>query len=61
MKSGIDVLAERFGLLSADRQAVGLLNVSQPLRYAHRLGEDTVFQTAGSPLREVLVTQQSRK
>jgi glycosyltransferase involved in cell wall biosynthesis len=61
MKSGIDVLAERFGLLSADRQAVGLLNVSQPLRYAHRLGKDTVFQTAGSPLREVLVTQQSRK
>jgi glycosyltransferase involved in cell wall biosynthesis len=61
MKSGIDVLAERFGLLSANRQALGLLNVSQPLRYAHRLGEDTVFQSTGSPLREGLVTQQSRK
>jgi glycosyltransferase involved in cell wall biosynthesis len=61
MKSGIDALAERFGLLSADRQAVSLLNVSQPLRYAHRLGEDTVVQSAGSPLREVLVTQQSGK
>ena len=61
MKSGIDVLAERFGLLSADRQALSLLNVSQPLRDTHRLGEDTVFQCTGSPLREGLVTQQSRK
>jgi glycosyltransferase involved in cell wall biosynthesis len=61
MKSGIDVLAERFGLLSANRQALSLLNVSQPLRYAHRLGEDTVFQSTGSPLREGLVTKQSRK
>lgn len=61
MKSGIDVLAERFGLVPANRQPPSLLNVSRPLRYAHRLGEDTVLQTAGSPLREVLVTQQLRK
>jgi glycosyltransferase involved in cell wall biosynthesis len=61
MKSGIDVLAQRFGLLSANRHALGLLNVSQPLRYAHRLGKGTVFQSTGSPLREGFVTQQSRK
>jgi glycosyltransferase involved in cell wall biosynthesis len=61
MKSGIDVLAERFGLVPANRQPASLLNVSRPLRYAYRLGEDTVLQTAGSPLREVLVTQQLRK
>jgi glycosyltransferase involved in cell wall biosynthesis len=61
MKSGIDVLAERFGLVPANRQPPSLLNVSRPLRYAYRLGEDTVLQTAGSPLREVLVTQQLRK
>jgi glycosyltransferase involved in cell wall biosynthesis len=61
MKSGIDVLAERFGLLSANRQALSLLNVSQPLRYAPRLGKGTVFQSTGSPLREGFVTQQSRK
>lgn len=61
MKSGIDVLAERFGLVPANRQPPSLLNFSRPLRYAYRLGEDTVLQTAGSPLREVLVTQQLRK
>jgi glycosyltransferase involved in cell wall biosynthesis len=61
MKSGIDVLAERFGLLPADRRAISLRGTSQPLRYAHRLGEDTVLQAAGSPLRGVLVPQQSEK
>jgi hypothetical protein len=55
------VLAERFGLVPANRQPPILFNVSRPLRYAYRLGEDTVLQTAGSPLREVLVTQQLRK
>ena len=60
MESGIDVLAERFGL-PANRQAVSLRNVSRPSRYTYRLGEDTVLQTADPPLREVLVTQQPRQ
>jgi glycosyltransferase involved in cell wall biosynthesis len=61
MKSGIDVLAARFGLLPTNREAASLLSVFRPLRYTHQLGEDTPFQTAGSPSAGVLVPQQSEK
>ena len=61
MKSGIDVLAERFGLVPDGRRAISRPGTSRPLRCAHSLGEDTVSQAAGSPLRGVLVPQQSEK
>jgi glycosyltransferase involved in cell wall biosynthesis len=53
MKSGIDVLAERFGLLPANRQRISLLDASGPSYDIHRDGEDAVLQAAGVPLLEV--------
>jgi len=53
MKSGIDVLAERFGLLSVNRQRISLPGASGPSYDIHRHGEDAVLQAAGVPFLEV--------
>jgi len=61
MKSGIDVLAMRFGLLPADGQPVSQGGASRPSHVTHRLGVDAVLQAAGSPLRGVRVPERSEK
>ena len=53
MKSGIDVLAERFGLLPANRRRISSPGASGPSYDIHRHGEDAVLQAAGVPLLEV--------
>jgi glycosyltransferase involved in cell wall biosynthesis len=53
MKSGIDVLAEHFGLLSANRQRISLPGASGPSYDIHRHGEDAVLQAAGVPFLDV--------
>jgi glycosyltransferase involved in cell wall biosynthesis len=53
MKSGIDVLAERFGLLPVNRQRISLPGASGPSYDIHRHGEDAVPQAAGVPFLEV--------
>jgi glycosyltransferase involved in cell wall biosynthesis len=48
MKSGIDMLAARFGLLSGDLQAMGLQGAaSRLLHNIRRLGEDAIFPASG--------------
>jgi glycosyltransferase involved in cell wall biosynthesis len=61
MKSGIDVLALRFGLLPANRQPANLRGASRPLQDTHRLGLSEVLQAHGSPVHGVLVPQRSEK
>ena len=61
IKSGIDVLAMRFGLLRANRQAISLDDASQPRHDAHRAGEYAVLQVSGFLSRGVLAPQQSGK
>ena len=61
MKSGIDVLAVRFGLLPADGQPVSHGGASRPSHVTHRLGVDAVLHAAGSPLRGVRARERSEK
>jgi len=61
MKSGIDALAMRFGLLVANRQAISLEDASEPLHDTNRAGGDAVLQVSGFPSRRVLVPQQLGK
>jgi glycosyltransferase involved in cell wall biosynthesis len=61
MKSGIDVLAMRFGLLVANQQAISLEDASQPLHDTNRAGGDAVLRGSGFPSRGVLVPQQLGK
>ena len=61
IESGIDVLAMRFGLLRANRQAISLDDASQPRHDAHRAGEYAVLQVSGFLSRGVLAPQQSGK
>src|SRR6516162_10648539 len=49
MKSGIDVLAGRFGLLPPNRQGISLRGASGPSYDTHRHGEDAVLQAAEVP------------
>ena len=49
MKSGIDVLAGRFGLLPPNRQEISLRGASGPSYDTHRHGEDAVLQAAEVP------------
>jgi hypothetical protein len=51
MKSGIDVLALRFGLCPVSLE--GLRDASGPSCDTHRHGEDAVLQAAGVPFHEV--------
>jgi hypothetical protein len=55
------VLAMRFGLLRANRQAISLDDASQPRHDAHRAGEYAVLQVSGFLSRGVLAPQQSGK
>jgi hypothetical protein len=60
MRSGIDVLAMRFGLLSSNLRPVNLQGAaSRALHETHRFGEDVVLQDSDSPLLGCLVPQQS--
>ena len=61
MRSGIDVLAMRFGLLPANRQAISLDDASQPRQDTHRTGEYAVLHVSGFPSRGVLTPQHSGK
>ena len=61
MKSGIDVLAMRFGLLPANPQAIRLDDASQPRHDTHRAEEDAVLQVSGFPSRGVLAPRHSGK
>ena len=60
MRSGIDVLARRFGLSPGNLQMVNLQGAAFPAsRETPRLGEDAVFQVSDSSFPGVLVPQRS--
>ncbi len=60
MRSGIDVLAMRFGLLSSNLRPVNLQGAaSRALHETHRFGEYAVLQDSDSPTLGGLVPQQS--
>ena len=61
MQSGIDVLAMRFRLLLANRQAISSEDASHALHGTCRAGGDTVLQLSGFPYRGVPTPQQSGK
>ena len=61
MQSGIDVLAMRFRLLLANRQAISSEDASHALHGTFRAGEDTVLQLSGFPYRGVPAPQRSGK
>jgi glycosyltransferase involved in cell wall biosynthesis len=60
MKSGIDLLAKRFGLSPGNLQAFNLQGAApRGSHETHRLEEDTVFQASDSSFAGVLVPQRS--
>jgi glycosyltransferase involved in cell wall biosynthesis len=62
MRSGIDALAMRFGLLPSNLQPGNSQSVaSRELHETHRLGEDAVLRASDSSLLGVLVPQQSEQ
>jgi glycosyltransferase involved in cell wall biosynthesis len=61
MKSGIDVLAARFRLLSASRPAVSLRAASRSLHDTRPRGEDTASERTCSPIRGVLAPQRPER